>query len=185
MIKKRINTPLNDNAIKNLKAGNSVLITGKIFTARDEAHKRMIETLNKGMTLPIDIKNQIIYYVGPCPSKPNQHVGSCGPTTSGRMDVYTPKLIELGLKGMIGKGYRSDYVIEAMKKYHAVYFTTIGGTGALLSKKVKDSKIIAYDDLGPEAIYEFIVEDFPAIVTIDMYGNNLYETERLKYADKF
>ncbi|AGB17811.1 Fe-S-containing hydro-lyase [Thermoanaerobacterium thermosaccharolyticum] len=178
---KKINTPLTEEVIKNLKAGDTVLITGKVLTARDAAHKRMIELLNNGQDMPVDIKNQVIYYVGPCPAKPGQAVGSCGPTTSGRMDAYTPKLLEIGLKGMIGKGYRSQEVIDAMMKYHAVYFTAIGGAGALLSERVIESKVVAYDDLGPEAIHEFTVEDFPVIVTIDMYGNNLYESEKEKY----
>lgn len=178
---KKINTPLTEEVIKNLKAGDTVLITGKVLTARDAAHKRMIELLNNGQDMPVDIKNQVIYYVGPCPAKPGQAVGSCGPTTSGRMDAYTPKLLEIGLKGMIGKGYRNQEVIDAMMKYHAVYFTTIGGAGALLSERVIESKAVAYNDLGPEAIHEFTVEDFPVIVTIDMYGNNLYESEREKY----
>ncbi|SNX53844.1 Fe-S-containing hydro-lyase [Thermoanaerobacterium sp. RBIITD] len=178
---KKINTPLTDDILKDLKAGDFVLITGKILTARDAAHKRMIDAINKGEKLPVVINNQIIYYVGPCPAKPSQVVGSCGPTTSGRMDAYTPKLLELGLKGMIGKGYRSKEVIEAMKKYHAVYFTAIGGAGALLSERVKKAKVLAYEDLGPEAIHEFTIDDFPVIVTIDMYGNNLYESEREKY----
>lgn len=178
---KKINTPLTEEVIKNLKAGDTVLITGKVLTARDAAHKRMIELLNNGQDMPVDIKNQVIYYVGPCPAKPGQAVGSCGPTTSGRMDAYTPKLLEIGLKGMIGKGYRNQEVIDAMMKYHAVYFTAIGGAGALLSERVIESKVVAYDDLGPEAIHEFTVEDFPVIVTIDMYGNNLYESEKEKY----
>lgn len=178
---KKINTPLTDDILKDLKAGDFVLMTGKILTARDAAHKRMIDAINKGEKLPVVINNQIIYYVGPCPAKPGQVVGSCGPTTSGRMDAYTPKLLELGLKGMIGKGYRSKEVIEAMKKYHAVYFTAIGGAGALLSERVKKAKVLAYEDLGPEAIHEFTIDDFPVIVTIDMYGNNLYESERKKY----
>ncbi len=178
---KKINTPLTEEVVKDLHAGDTVLITGKVLTARDAAHKRMIESLNNGKELPVDIKDQVIYYVGPCPAKPGQFVGSCGPTTSGRMDAYTPKLLELGLKGMIGKGYRSNDVVEAMMKYHAVYFTAIGGVGALLSERVVDSKVIAYEDLGPEAIHLFSVVDFPVIVTIDMYGNNLYSMEKEKY----
>lgn len=180
-MQKKINTPLTEDIVKELKAGDFVLISGKIYTARDAAHKRMIETLERGEKLPLNIKDCIIYYVGPCPAKPGQAVGSCGPTTSGRMDIYTPELLKLGLKGMIGKGYRSDEVINAMKKYGAVYFTAIGGAGALLSDRVKESRIIAYEDLGPEAIYEFTVENFPVIVTIDMYGNNLYKDEKEKY----
>ncbi|ADH59908.1 hydro-lyase, Fe-S type, tartrate/fumarate subfamily, beta subunit [Thermoanaerobacter mathranii subsp. mathranii str. A3] len=178
---KKVNTPLTEEIIDQLNAGDLVLLSGEIYTARDEAHKRMIESLKKGRELPFEIKNSIIYYVGPCPPKPGQVVGSCGPTTSGRMDKYTPVLIELGLKGMIGKGYRSKEVIEAMKRYKAVYFTAIGGAGALLAQKVKKAEIVAYEDLGTEAIYKFFVENFPVIVTIDIYGNNLYDIERKKY----
>ncbi|AIS51287.1 fumarate hydratase subunit beta [Thermoanaerobacter kivui] len=178
---KKINTPLTEEIISQLKAGDLVLLSGEIYTARDEAHKRMVDSLNKGEKLPFKIKNSVIYYVGPCPPTPGQIVGSCGPTTSGRMDKYTPLLIELGLKGMIGKGYRSEEVINAMKKYKAVYFTAIGGAGALLAEKVKEAKVVAYEDLGTEAVYKFVVEDFPIIVTIDMYGNNLYEAEKEKY----
>jgi len=181
MMYKKVTTPLDDGIVNQLKAGDLILLSGEIYTARDEAHKRMIESLNRGEKLPFEIRNSVIYYVGPCPPKPGQVVGSCGPTTSGRMDKYTPVLIELGLKGMIGKGYRSKEVIEAMKKYKAVYFTAIGGAGALLAQKVKKAEIVAYEDLGTEAIYKFLVEDLPVIVTIDIYGSNLYEIEREKY----
>lgn len=180
-MQKKIRTPLTEDTVRELKAGDSVLISGKIYTARDAAHKRLIEALERKEELPIDIHDSIIYYVGPCPAKPGQVVGSCGPTTSGRVDAYTPKLIALGLKGMIGKGYRNNEVINAMQKYGAVYFTAIGGAGALLSERVIESRTVAYEDLGPEAIYEFTVEDFPVIVTIDMYGNNLYKDEREKF----
>ena len=177
----KVTAPFKQKDIKKLKAGDLILLSGEIYTARDEAHKRMIETINMGGKIPFNIENSVLYYVGPCPPKPGQAVGSCGPTTSGRMDIYTPKLIELGLKGMIGKGYRSEEVIKSMVKHGAVYFTAIGGAGALLSKKVKKAEIIAYEDLGPEAVYKFEVEDFPLILTIDKYGNNLYEIERKKY----
>jgi fumarate hydratase subunit beta len=178
---KRLNTPLLGEVTVQLKAGDLILLSGEIYTARDEAHRRMVEALDRGEMLPFEIKNSVIYYVGPCPPRPGQAIGSCGPTTSGRMDKYTPKLIELGLKGMIGKGLRSKEVVEAMKKHKAVYFTAVGGAGALLAQRVKRAEIIAYEDLGPEAIYKFTVEDFPLIVTIDCYGNNLYEIEREKY----
>ncbi|MGB9809383.1 MAG: Fe-S-containing hydro-lyase [Caldanaerobacter sp.] len=177
----RLHTPLKEETTVQLKAGDLILLSGNIYTARDEAHKRMVEAIDKGEILPFEIKDSIIYYVGPCPARPGQAIGSCGPTTSGRMDKYTPKLIELGLKGMIGKGLRSKEVVEAMKKHKAVYFTAVGGVGALLAQRVKRAEIIAYEDLGPEAIYKLTVEDFPLIVAIDCYGNNLYEIEREKY----
>ncbi|MGB9781325.1 Fe-S-containing hydro-lyase [Caldanaerobacter sp.] len=177
----RLHTPLKEETTVQLKAGDLILLSGDIYTARDEAHKRMVEAIDKGEILPFEIKDSIIYYVGPCPPRPGQAIGSCGPTTSGRMDKYTPKLIELGLKGMIGKGLRSEEVVEAMKKHKVVYFTAVGGVGALLAQRVKRAEIIAYEDLGPEAIYKLTVEDFPLIVAIDCYGNNLYEIEREKY----
>lgn len=180
-MKKIIQTPLSINVVKTLKAGDNVLINGYIYTARDAAHKRMIEALDKNEDLPFDVKNQIIYYVGPCPAKEGEVIGSCGPTTSGRMDAYTPKLIKLGLMGMIGKGERDKKVIDAMKKYNAVYFGAIGGAGALLSDCVKKSTVIAYHDLGAEAIRKLLVKDFPATVIIDSKGNNLYEIGREKY----
>ena len=172
----RLTTPLTLETVKNLSAGQKVYITGTIYTARDAAHKRMIEAIKDGKPLPINIKDQVLYYVGPCPAKPGQVIGSCGPTTSGRVDVYTPQLLAMGLKGMIGKGERSREVIDAMMQYGAVYFAAVGGAGALLSQRVKSAKVAAYPELGPEAIYELYVEDFPAIVAIDCHGNSLFRT---------
>lgn len=177
----KITSPLDNKVISQLHSGDMVLITGKILTDRDAAHKRLYELLINNKELPVDLKGQIIYYVGPTPAKPGEVIGSAGPTTSGRMDIYTPHLIKKGLKGMIGKGSRSEEVIEAIKKYKAVYFGATGGAGALLSKKIIKSKVIAYEDLGPEAIYELYVQDFPTIVINDCYGNDLYKTGILKY----
>lgn len=174
-MEKKINLPLNDDMVKNLKAGDMVYLTGIIYSARDAAHKRMIQALQAGEKLPFNIENAVVYYLGPTPARPGQVIGSAGPTTSSRMDKYTPQLLDLGLKGMIGKGKRSPQVIEAMKKNTAVYFAAVGGAGALLSKSIKSSKVIAYDDLGTEAVREMYVEDFPAIVVIDSEGKNLYE----------
>lgn len=177
----KIKTPLTEETARSLKAGDRVEITGFIYTARDAAHKRMTEAAQKGETLPFDVKNQIIYYVGPTPAKPGQVIGSAGPTTSGRMDAYAPKMMSLGLTGMIGKGKRSDAVKDAMKKYGALYFGATGGAAALISSHIKSAEVIAYDDLGTEAVRKLYVEDFPAVVVIDTYGNDLYETEKLKY----
>jgi fumarate hydratase subunit beta len=178
---KKIKTPLTDEDVMKLKIGDSVLITGKIFTARDAAHKRLIDLAQKGEALPLDLTGQIVYYVGPAPAKPGYVIGPAGPTTSGRCDPYTPKLLSLGLKGMIGKGTRSKDVREAMKKYKAVYFAATGGAAALISKNIKAVKIIAYEDLGPEAIRELEVEDFPVIVANDAHGGDLYEEGVKKY----
>ncbi len=172
---KEIKTPLDYDVLKSLKCGDRVLISGEIYTARDAAHKRMIETLKRGEELPFDIKNQIIYYAGPTPKKPGKVIGSCGPTTSCRMDAYAPRLIELGLTGMIGKGERDDSVIAAMKEYGAVYFGAIGGAGALIAECVKSVEIVAYEDLGTEAIRRLKVKDFPAVVAIDSLGASLYK----------
>ena len=172
---KRINTPLTDDVVRTLKAGDNVLISGVIYTARDAAHKRLVALIEKGEELPMDVRGQVIYYVGPCPAKPGMAIGSAGPTTSGRMDPYAPILMENGLKGMIGKGRRSETVRDAMVKYNAVYFAAIGGAGALLSKCVKAAELVAYEDLGPEAIRKLTVEDFPAVVVNDAHGNDLYE----------
>ena len=177
----KITTPLKNADARELRAGDSCLITGVIYTARDAAHKRLCELVAKGEALPIDVKDNIIYFVGPTPAKPGQAIGSAGPTTSYRMDAYSPTLIELGLTGMIGKGKRSPEVIDAMKKHGAVYFGAIGGCGALLSKCIKKAEVVAYDDLGAEAIRRLEVEDFPAIVVIDSLGNNLYESGRAEY----
>ena len=177
----KITTPLTDDIVKSLKAGDSVRITGCIYTARDAAHKCMTEALARGEQLPFDIRGQIIYYVGPTPAKPGQTIGSAGPTTSGRMDKYSPELMSLGMKGMIGKGARSKEVVDSMKKYGAVYFAAIGGAAALISQTVKAYKIIDYPDLGSEALAEMTVEDFPAIVAIDSEGNNYYELGTKEY----
>lgn len=176
-----ITTPLTDEIISNLKSGDEVLISGTIYTARDAAHKKLIDSISSGESLPFDIKNTIIYYVGPSPKKPGDVIGSAGPTTSYRMDAYTPTLLDLGLKGMIGKGSRNKNVVESIKKNHAVYFAAIGGAGALISSTIKSSEVIAYEELGPEAVHKLTVEDFPAIVVLDSSGNDLYIIEREKY----
>ena len=176
-------TPITREQVSKLKAGDIVEINGIIYTARDAAHKRMLEDYEKNGSLPFDIKDQVIYFAGPAPAKPNEPIGSVGPTTSYRMDSYSPKTIELGLTAMIGKGARSAEVIEAMKKYKAVYIGAIGGAGALLSSHIKKCEVIAYPDLGAEAIHKLEVENFPGIVIIDSDGNNLYETEVEKYRE--
>lgn len=170
-----INTPLTEDITKKLHAGDFVFITGTIYTARDAAHKRMYEAIKNGENLPVDMENNIIYYMGPSPAREGRVIGSAGPTTASRMDKYAPQLLNMGLKGMIGKGKRSKEVIDAIKRNNAVYFASIGGAGALLSKSIKKSTVIAYDDLGTEAIRKLEVENFPAIVVIDCDGNNLYE----------
>jgi len=178
---KRIKTPLSDEDIKNLRMGENVLLSGTIYTGRDAAHKRFIQAIEKGENIPFDPEGQVIYYVGPAPAKPGMPIGSAGPTTSYRMDPYTPKLLELGLAGMIGKGQRSEIVVNAMKKYGAVYFAAVGGAAALIAKSVREAKIIAYEDLGPEAVRKLFVEDLPLIVAIDTYGNDLYVEGVKKY----
>ncbi len=172
---KYITAPISAEEAKKLRAGDYVYITGKIYTARDAAHKRMYEALEEGKALPIELENNIIYYMGPSPAREGRPIGSAGPTTSTRMDKYAPKLLDLGLKGMIGKGKRQQPVIDAITRNGAVYFAAVGGAGALLSKRIKKSTVIAYDDLGTEAIRELEVENFPVIVVIDSEGNNLYE----------
>lgn len=179
-----IKTPLNDDDISRLKIGDKVLISGVIYTARDAAHKRFIALIDQGKELPFDVQNQIIYYVGPSPARPGVPIGSCGPTTSYRMDVYTPKLLERGLKATIGKGNRSEVVIEAMKRYRAVYFAATGGAAALLSGAVKKMDVIAYQDLGAEAIMRLEVSNFPVVVANDIYGNDLYKEGVAKYERK-
>lgn len=181
MSQKNVRTPIDDKAIESLKAGDIVRISGKLLTGRDAAHKKMAELLKEGKELPFDIKGQVIYYVGPTPAKPGNVIGSAGPTTSSRMDSYAPLLIERGLKGMIGKGYRSQQVVDAMKENKAVYFGAVGGAGALLSKTIIDSKVIAWEELGPEAVRLLEVKDFPATVIIDYRGNDLYAIGRKKY----
>lgn len=180
----RITSPLTDDIVQNLRIGQQVLISGKLYTGRDAAHKKLINLIENGQPLPADFTGQIIYYVGPTPAKPSQVIGAAGPTTAGRMDIYTPKMLEQGLKGMIGKGKRSPEVIEAIKKHQAVYFAAIGGAAALISKCIKSAKVIAYPELGPEAIYELEVEDFPAIVVNDAFGGDLYEEGIDNYAIK-
>ncbi len=177
----RIKPPLSDQDVERLKIGDRVLINGIIYTGRDAAHRRLFDLLKEGKSLPFDLRGQIIYYVGPTPAKPGQAFGSAGPTTSYRMDAYSPSLIERGLKGMIGKGMRSDAVKEAMKKYKAVYFAATGGAGALLAKRVKKAEIVAYEDLGPEAIRRLEVHDLPVIVVNDVRGNDLYIEGEKKY----
>lgn len=177
----KIKAPLTREDARKLKAGDSCLISGVIYTARDAAHKRLCELAAKGEELPIDVKDAIIYFVGPAPAKPGQAIGSAGPTTSYRMDAYSPTLISMGQTGMIGKGKRGVEVIDAMKEHGAVYLGAIGGCGALLSKCIKKAEIVAYEDLGAEAIRKLEVEDFPAVVIIDSQGNNLYETGRQNY----
>lgn len=180
----KIQTPLTVKDARELKAGDSCLISGVIYTARDAAHKRLCDLVDKGEELPFDIKDSIIYFVGPTPAKPGEAIGSAGPTTSYRMDAYSPTLIAKGLTGMIGKGKRGPEVVSAMKEHGAVYFGAIGGCGALLSNCIKKAEIVAYEDLGAEAIRRLEVVDFPAIVIIDSYGNNLYETGRASYLEK-
>ena len=176
-----VTAPLTREQARSLKAGDSVLISGVIYTARDAAHKRLCELVAQGKELPLDIKDAIIYFVGPTPAKPDQAIGSAGPTTSYRMDAYSPTLIAEGQTGMIGKGKRGPEVIAAMKEHGAVYFGAIGGCGALLSKCIKKAEIVAYEDLGAEAIRRLEVEDFPVVVIIDSEGNNLYQTGRADY----
>ena len=175
-MERELTTPLKNDVVREIKAGDVCYISGVIYTARDAAHKRMIETLESGGELPFDIRDQVIYYLGPTPAREGQVIGSAGPTTSTRMDKYTPRLLDLGLKGMIGKGKRSPEVIEAMKKNTAVYFAAVGGAGALLSKCIKKAEVIAYDDLGTEAIRRLEVEKLPVIAVIDSEGTDTYAT---------
>ena len=180
-MEKRITLPLTEEVARSLKAGDRVYLTGIIYTSRDAGHKRMCETLARGEELPIDPMNATIYYVGPTPAKPGTVIGSAGPTTSGRMDAYAPTMMSVGARGMIGKGARLPEVVDAMKKYSGVYFGAIGGAGALLAKCIKSAKLIAYEDLGAEALRELYVEDMPLMVIIDSEGNNLYELGREEY----
>lgn len=180
-MEKKITTPLTLEKTKELRCGDNVLISGVIYTGRDAAHKRLCELLAEGKELPIDVTDAIIYYVGPAPAQPGQVIGSAGPTTSYRMDAYAPDLLDIGLKGMIGKGKRSAEVVASMKKNGAVYFGAIGGAGALLAKCIKKAEVVAYEDLGAEAIRRLEVEDLPAVVIIDSEGNNLYEQGRAEY----
>lgn len=177
----KLHTPLTNEEISQLKAGDSVLLTGTIYSARDAAHKRLIELLDEGKELPLNIKNETIYYVGPSPAKPGKVIGSAGPTTSYRMDAYAPRLMDLGLKGMIGKGVRNQEVINSIIKNKCVYFGAIGGAAALIAKSIVKSEIIAYEDLGAEAIRKMEVKDMPLVVIIDSQGNNLYELGQKEY----
>lgn len=172
---KKLTTPLTDKDVESLKVGDKVSLTGVIYTGRDAAHKRLVELLDEGKDLPFDPTGQIIYYVGPAPAKPGKPIGSAGPTTSYRMDTYAPRLIEAGLKGMIGKGSRSAEVVESMKKHKAVYFAAVGGAAALIAKRIKSKELVAYEDLGPEAIFRLEVEDFPVLVANDITGEDLYK----------
>jgi len=176
-----INSPLEAEVVEKLKVGDRVLITGVVYTARDAAHRRLVQAINKDEKLPFNLEGQTLYYMGPSPARPGQVIGSAGPTTSSRMDVYTPPLLAIGLRAMIGKGSRSEEVKEIIKKHRAVYFVTIGGAGALLSKAIKKAKVIAYPDLATEAIMRLELEGFPAIVANDIYGDDLFMQGRASY----
>lgn len=178
---KKITLPITDETISGLRAGDSVLLSGTIITGRDAAHKRLFELIEQGKELPVNISGEIIYYVGPAPAKPGYAVGPAGPTSSYRMDKYAPALLDLGLKGMIGKGARSKEVIGAIVRNHCVYFAAIGGAAALIAKSIKSEELLCYGDLGTEAVRRYTVEDFPCIVAIDSEGNNVYESEPAKY----
>ena len=179
---KKIISPISEDVIKGLKAGDQVLISGVVYVGRDAAHKRLVEALDRGDKLPFEVKGQTIYYMGPSPTKPGKVIGSAGPTTSGRMDAYTPRMLEAGLKAMIGKGLRSPEVKEAIKKHRAVYLASTGGAAALIAKSIIKSQIIAYEELGPEAILRLEVKDFPAVVINDCHGGDLYQEGKAKYA---
>jgi len=179
-MEKEIRTPLIERGIKKLKAGERVFITGKIYTARDLAHKRFMETISQKRKLPVNLKDQIIYYCGPTPAKPGNIIGSAGPTTSSRMDEMTGPLLALGLKGAIGKGQRDEKVLKMFKKHRAIYFVATGGAGALLAQNIKAARVVAYPDLGPEAVYELEVYKFPVFVANDIYGNNIFKRRRIR-----
>ncbi len=180
---KRITAPFDDATARSLRAGDRVLISGIIIAARDAAHKKLVETLDAGESLPVDLTNAVIYYVGPSPAKPGEAIGAAGPTTSGRMDAYTPRILEQGVRGMIGKGYRKPEVIESMKKHGVPYMAAVGGAGALIAKSIKKYTVLAYEDLGPEAIAAMEVVDFPAIVVIDCDGNDYYEQGQVPFRE--
>ena len=181
---KIVNLPLTEEAVKNLHMGDRVLLNGTVYTGRDEAHLYICRMLDSGEALPFELKDSVIYYTGPCPAAPGQVIGSAGPTTSGRMDAFSPRLISLGLRGMIGKGPRKPEVIEAMKEYGCVYFAATGGAGALLSDSIKEAEVIAFPELGAEAVYRLRVEGFPCTVAIDCYGMDIYSEGRKEYALK-
>jgi len=178
---RRIELPLTDATLTSLRAGDSLLLNGVVYVGRDAAHKRMVDALDEGKPLPIDVKGQTIYFMGPSPARPGRPIGSAGPTTSGRMDAYSPRLIEQGLKGMIGKGLRSREVLDAMVKHKAVYMGAIGGAGAIISKSIRKAEVVAYGDLGTEALLRLEVQDFPVTVINDIYGGDLYEEGKRKY----
>jgi fumarate hydratase subunit beta len=178
---KKITLPLTEEDLASLKAGDRVLLTGTVYTARDAAHKRMVEQEKEGTPFPIDLTDQVIYYVGPTPARPGEVIGSAGPTTSGRMDLYTPRLLEQGLKGMIGKGHRNQQVKDALVKHKAVYFGAVGGAAALIARSIKSSEVIAYEDLGTEAIRKLTIENFPAFVINDIHGGDIYQEGVAKY----
>ena len=178
---KYINVPFLEEEINDLKAGDYVYLTGTVYTARDAAHKRMQEALDRGEQLPFDVTGNVIYYMGPSPAREGRPIGSAGPTTASRMDKYAPRLLDLGLKGMIGKGKRTREVLDAVVRNQGIYFAAVGGAGALLSKRIRSSEVIAYEDLGTEAVRKLEVENFPVIVVADRYGNNLYETAIREY----
>lgn len=180
-MQKKIELPLRNEDIESLKAGDRVLLSGVVYTARDAAHKRMVEQEKEGIPLPVELDGQVLYYTGPTPAKPGEVIGSAGPTTSGRMDLYTPALLEKGLKGMIGKGYRSEEVIASMLEHKAVYFGAVGGAAALIARSIKRAEVIAYEDLGTEAIRKLTIEDFPVFVINDIYGGDIYKDGVAKY----
>ena len=178
---KKIRTPFDEATARSLRAGDRVLISGTILAARDAAHKRLVETLDRGEPLPVDLQGAVVYYLGPSPARPGNPIGAAGPTTSGRMDAYTPRLLKQGLKGMIGKGYRSPDVIKAMEEFGVPYLAAVGGAGALIARSIRKYTVLAYEDLGPEAVAAMEVEDFPAIVVIDCLGGNYYEAGQAPY----
>jgi fumarate hydratase subunit beta len=181
-MQKKITSPIDESTVESLHAGDQVLISGVIYVGRDAAHKRLVETLDKGKKLPFDVRGQTIYYMGPSPTKPGHVIGSAGPTTSGRMDAYTPRMLEAGLRGMIGKGLRSDEVKDAIRKHKGVYFAATGGAAALIARSITKAETIAYEELGPEAVLRLEVEDFPAVVINDCHGGDLYQEGKAKYA---
>ena len=181
---KKVNLPLSEETLKELRAGDNLLLRGTMYVGRDAAHKRMVEAMEQGKPLPVDIRGQTIYFMGPSPARPGRAIGSAGPTTSGRMDAYSPRLIAAGLKGMIGKGSRSEAVKDAMVKYKAVYLGAIGGAGALISRSIKKAEVVAYEELGAEALLRIEVEDFPVTVINDIYGGDLYQEGKAKYQVK-
>lgn len=178
----RLTPPLTAEQVRDLRAGDRVLLSGVIYTGRDAAHKRLVEAMQRGESLPVNLAGQVIYYVGPCPAKPGQAIGSAGPTTSGRMDTYAPAIMQAGLRAMVGKGLRGQAVVDAMKEHGVVYLVSTGGAGALLARRITAAEVVAYADLGPEAIYRLEVKDFPTIVAIDAHGGDLYAAGKQRFA---